>query len=321
MSRATPKPYDTRRLARVMNELAGLTSESANPRTRDIDLASIPQILKLIHDEDQIAVRAVGKVLGPIGKAAKLYEETWRDGGRIIYVGAGTSGRLGVLDAAECPPTFGTDPKRIVGLIAGGRQTLVRSREGVEDNEAEGRELMRKHRVGQGDLLVALAASRRTPFTRAALAEARKRKAKTVFICTNPKGSGDVECDVLIAPDVGPEAVAGSTRMKAGTAQKLILNMLSTATMIRVGKTYGNRMVDLQARSEKLRARSLALVAELADVQPALAADLLLRAGGSVKLALMMAWQGLDRKAAERQIEAAGGRLRKAAKRPRPAER
>jgi N-acetylmuramic acid 6-phosphate etherase len=312
------KFYDTRRLARVMNDLAGLTSESVNPRTRDIDLASIPEILKLIHHEDQLAVRAVGKVLGPIGRAAKLYEQVWRGGGRIFYVGAGTSGRLGVLDAAECPPTFGTDPKRIVGLIAGGRQTLVRSREGVEDNAAEGRELMRKHQLGKGDLLVALAASRRTPFTRAALAEARRRKAKTVFICTNPKGAREVKCDVLIAPDVGPEAIAGSTRMKAGTAQKLILNMLSTATMIRVGKTYENRMVDLQARSEKLRARSLALVSELAGVTPAAAADLLSRAGGHVKLALLMAWQGLDRKAAERQIAVAAGRLRKAAGRPRP---
>jgi N-acetylmuramic acid 6-phosphate etherase len=304
-----------------MSDLAGLTSESVNSRTRDIDLAEIPRILKLMHAEDQRAVRAVGKVMRPVARAAKLYERVWRAGGRIFYVGAGTSGRLGVLDAAECPPTFGTDPKRIVGLIAGGRRTLVRSREGVEDNEAEGRELIRKHCVGKGDLLVALAASRRTPFTRAALAEARRRKAKTVFICTNPTGAREVKCDVLIAPDVGPEAIAGSTRLKAGTAQKLILNMLSTAAMIRVGKTYGNRMVDLQARSEKLRARSLALVSELAEVTPAEAVDLLSRAGGHVKLALLMAWQGLDRKAAERQIAVAGGRLRKAAERPRPAAR
>jgi N-acetylmuramic acid 6-phosphate etherase len=312
------KPHDTRKLARVMRELDGLTSESVNPRTRDIDLATIPQILQAIHREDQGAVGAVGRVLGPIARAAKLYEETWRGGGRIFYIGAGTSGRLGVLDAAECPPTFGTDPKRIVGLIAGGRRTLVRSREGVEDDAVEGRELVRKHRVASRDLLIALAASRRTPFTLAALAEARKRRARTVFICTNPRGGRRVSCDVLIAPDVGPEVIAGSTRMKAGTAQKLVLNMLSTAAMIRVGKTYENRMIDLQARSEKLCARSLKLITELAGVSVGQAAQLLAAAGGRVKIALLMAWQGLDKNAALRQIEGAGGRLRRVTRRRVP---
>jgi N-acetylmuramic acid 6-phosphate etherase len=300
------------RLIRLARELSSLTSESINPRTRKIDLASIPQILKLIHAEDRRAVAAVGRVLGPIARAARLYEQTWRGGGRIFYAGAGTSGRLGVLDAAECPPTFGTDPKRIVGLIAGGRQTLVRSREGVEDDESEGRALARKHRIGKGDLLIALAASRRTPFTLAIMAEARKRGAKSVFICTNPRGAGKIACDVLIAPDVGPEVIAGSTRMKAGTVQKLILNMLSTSAMIRVGKTYENRMIDLVAKSEKLRARSLGLVAELGQVPPRQAALLLRDAGGSVKLALLMAWGGLDKKVAEAHIGHAGGQLRRA---------
>jgi N-acetylmuramic acid 6-phosphate etherase len=303
---------ESRRLARLAGELSRLTSESINPRTRNIDLASIPQILKSIHAEDRRAVAAVGKVLGPIARAARLYERTWRGGGRIFYAGAGTSGRLGVLDAAECPPTFGTDPKRIVGLIAGGRQTLVRSREGVEDNEAEGRALARKHEIGKGDLLVALAASRRTPFTLAIMAEARKRGAKTVFICTNPRGRRAMACDVLIAPDVGPEVIAGSTRLKAGTVQKLILNMLSTAAMIRVGKTYENRMVDLVAKSEKLRARSLGLVMELAQVNAVEATRLLREAGGSVKFALLMAWGGLDKKGAAAQIKRAGGQLRRA---------
>lgn len=300
---------DARRLGRLARELSRLTSESINPRTRNIDRASIPQILKLIHAEDQRAVRAVGKVLGPIAQAARLFEQAWRGGGRIFYAGAGTSGRLGVLDAAECPPTFGTDPRRIVGLIAGGRQTLVRSREGVEDDAVAGKAQARKHKIGKGDLLVALAASRRTPFTRAIMAEARQRGAATVFICTNPRGASDVDCDVLIAPDVGPEVIAGSTRMKAGTVQKLILNMLSTTAMIRVGKTHENRMVDLVARSEKLRARSLGLVMELTGLSPAAAADLLRRADGKVKLALLMAWQGLDKSAARVQIERAGGHL------------
>jgi len=303
---------ETRRLERLAGELAALTSESINPRTRRIDLASVSEIIKRIHAEDRRAMAAVGKVLGPVARAARLYEKTWREGGRIFYAGAGTSGRLGVLDAAECPPTFGTDPKRIVGLIAGGRQTLVRSREGVEDNEAEGRALARKHKIGKGDLLIALAASRRTPFTLAIMAEARRRGARTIFICTNPRGRRAVVCDVLIAPDVGPEVIAGSTRMKAGTVQKLILNMLSTAAMIRVGKTYENRMVDLEARSEKLRARSLGLVMELAKVSSPAAALLLREAGGSVKLALLMAWGGLDKKAAAAQIKRAGGQLRRA---------
>jgi N-acetylmuramic acid 6-phosphate etherase len=310
-----------RRLQRVARELGKLTSESVNPRTTEIDLASTREMLRLIHAEDQRAVAAVGKVLPAIAKASRLYEDTWKSGGRIFYVGAGTSGRLGVLDAAECPPTFGTDPKRIVGLIAGGRQTLVQSREGVEDDADEAKRLIRKHRVGQGDLLVALAASRRTPFTLAALAQARSCGAHTVFICTNPRGARSVACDVLIAPDVGPEVIAGSTRMKAGTAQKLILNMLSTSAMIRSGKTYRNRMVDLQARSIKLRARSLSLVMELAKL-PAGKADRILRqAGGNVKTALVMAWCGLDKTVAEREITRAGGRLRKIGKPGRPTDR
>jgi N-acetylmuramic acid 6-phosphate etherase len=296
-----------------MRELSGLTSEAVNPRTRRIDVAGTREILKMIHREDKAAVLAVGKVLKQVALAVELYVAALRKGGRVFYVGAGTSGRLGVLDAAECPPTFGTNPHRIVGLIAGGRQTLVRSREGVEDDTAAGKAVIRKHNVGQRDLLVALAASRRTPYTRAALAEARKQKARTVFICTNPKGSADVACDVLIAPDVGPEVIAGSTRMKAGTAQKLILNMLSTAAMVRLGKTYENRMVDLQAKSEKLRARSVRLVVELAKLPAREAAAVLDRAGGSVKVALLMAWRGLDKRAAIRQISAADGLLRKAA--------
>lgn len=304
------------RLARLARELGRLTSESVNPRTEGIDLAASRAILKLIHAEDRRAVAAVGKVLPQIERAARIYEEVWKSGGRIFYVGAGTSGRLGVLDAAECPPTFGTDPKRIVGLIAGGRQTLVQSREGVEDNREDAVRIVRKHRVGKGDLLVALAASRRTPFTRAALDEARRRGAKTVFICTNPRGPGKIVCDVLIAPDVGPEVIAGSTRMKAGTAQKLILNMLSTTAMIRSGKTFRNRMVDLQAKSEKLRARSLALVMELGGLSAGEANRLLERAGGHVKTALVMTWWGLDKSAAVREIERAEGRLRQIA-RPR----
>jgi len=309
------------RLERLARELAKLTSESVNPATTGIDLATTREILRLIHAEDERAVAAVGKVLPQIVRAARIYEDVWKAGGRIFYVGAGTSGRLGVLDAAECPPTFGTDPKRIVGLIAGGRQTLVRSREGVEDDRKDAERLVRKHRVGKGDLLVGLAASRRTPFTRAALEAARLRGARTVFICTNPKGPGKIDCDVLIAPNVGPEVIAGSTRMKAGTAQKLILNMLSTTAMVRSGKTYRNRMVDLQAKSEKLRARSLGLVMELAHLR-AQEADLLLsKAGGSVKTALVMAWCGLDKKVAVGEIKRAGGRLRKIGLRKRPTGR
>jgi N-acetylmuramic acid 6-phosphate etherase len=208
-----------------------------------------------------------------------------------------------------------------VGLIAGGRETLVRSREGVEDNVADARETVRKHKIGRRDLLIALAASRRTPYTRAAIAEARRRHAKTVFICTNPKGARSIPCDVVIAPDVGPEVVAGSTRMKAGTAQKLILNMLSTTALVRSGATYHNRMVDLQARSEKLRARSLKLVMDLADLSAEDAALQREAAGGRVKTALLMSWQGLDRRSADRKITAAGGKLRRALGTKKPTDR
>lgn len=317
----TPKrSYSSPTVARVVAEISGLSSESVNPRTRNIDVASVPQILRMIHHEDTRAVKAVGKVLGPVARAARLYEQVYKGGGRIFYVGAGTSGRLGVLDAAECPPTFGTDPLRIVGLIAGGRATLVRSKEGVEDNQADARKLIRKHSLNSGDLLIGLAASRRTPFTLAAMAEARKRGAATVFICTNPKGAKDIPCDVLIAPDVGAEVIAGSTRMKAGTVQKLILNMLSTTAMVRSGKTYGNRMVDLQPKSAKLMARSVRLVMDLASVSAKQAARLLEDSEGNVKVALLMSWQKLDLGAARQQIAKAGGHLAKAAHLKRPTD-
>ena len=314
------RSYSSSTVARVVAEISGLSSESVNPRTRHIDMASIPQILRMIHHEDIRAVKAVGKVLGPVARAARLYERVFKAGGRIFYVGAGTSGRLGVLDAAECPPTFGTDPGRIVGLIAGGRATLVRSKEGVEDSQSEARKLILKHRLNPGDLLIGLAASRRTPFTLAALAEARKRGAATVFICTNSKGAKSIACDILIAPDVGAEVIAGSTRMKAGTVQKLILNMLSTTAMVRSGKTYGNRMVDLQPKSAKLMARSLKLVMDLASVSANKAARLLEDSEGNVKAALLMSWQKLDLKTARQQITKADGHLAKAARLKRPTD-
>jgi N-acetylmuramic acid 6-phosphate etherase len=272
------------------------------------------RILQRISDADQTVPGAVRRCLPQIERATRLVIEAWQGGGRLFYAGAGTSGRLGVLDASELPPTFGVDHRRAVGLIAGGRKTLVRSREGVEDSAASGARAVGRARVGSADCLIAIAASRRTPYTLGALAEARKRGARTIFLVANPKPlTGVVEvADVIIPVVVGPEVVAGSTRMKAGTAQKLVLNMITTAAMVRLGKTYENWMVDLRATSAKLRERSKRILCLTADVDYHTADDLLRRARGSVKRALVMAKLNCDAREADRRLKAADGFVFKA---------
>ncbi len=210
--------------------------------------------------------RAVARELKYIAKAVEKAVETFKSGGRMFYLGAGTSGRLGVLDASECPPTFGTDPQMIQGIIAGGRSSLVRSREGVEDDTAAAIADIKKYGVRKGDLVVGLTASRRTPYVLEGLREAKYRGARTIFVCCNPRRSIPDKFDLAICPVVGPEIIAGSSRMKAGTAQKMILNMISTATMIRIGKVYSNRMVDLKAASEKLKERSKRVIMEICGI-------------------------------------------------------
>jgi N-acetylmuramic acid 6-phosphate etherase len=264
-------------------------TEQRNPRTARIDVASSLEIVDLLHAEDTIVPQAVHAVREPIARAIDLVVAAFQAGGRLVYVGAGTSGRLGVLDAAECPPTFGTPPALVVGLIAGGAAALLKSVEGAEDDVHAGREAMDAARVSPADVVVGIAASGTTPFVRAALSRAQTIGAKTVIVsCSPPPTLLRDTCDVAIVPVVGPEALTGSTRLKAGTATKLVLNTLSTGAMIRTGRAYGNLMVDLMALSEKLRDRGERIVMEASDVDRARARAAIDDAGGSVKLALVM---------------------------------
>jgi N-acetylmuramic acid 6-phosphate etherase len=290
-------------------QLAQLTTESQDRRYRRLDREPLRTILRRINDADRSVPEAIRRCLPQIEKATQLVIATWGNGGRLFYAGAGTSGRLGILDAAELPPTFGVDSKRAVGLIAGGRGTLVRSREGVEDSFSNGARAVSRARLGPHDCLIAIAASRRTPYTLGALAAAQKRGAKTIFLVANPKPSGDLleKADVLVSVVVGGEVIAGSTRMKAGTAQKLVLNMITSAAMVRLGKTYQNWMVDLRATSAKLRERSKRILTIVAGVDYDEASRLLSRAGGSVKRALVMAKRHVSARQADRILERCDG--------------
>ncbi|HET6341668.1 MAG TPA: N-acetylmuramic acid 6-phosphate etherase [Gemmatimonadota bacterium] len=291
-----------------------LLTEAVNPRTTELDTLETRAILELIHAEDRRAFEAVGEVLDDIELAAKMVEAAFRGGGRLIYVGAGTSGRLGVLDAAECPPTFGSDPDMVVGVLAGGTEALTRSREGAEDRPDEGAAAMTGLAVGPRDVVVGIAAGSTTPYAIGALREARERGARTVLLACVPRQDIEVagEVELVIGPLTGPEVIAGSTRMKAGTATKLILNMLTTTAMVRIGKTYGNLMVDLRIGSEKLADRGRRIVRDLLGVPEAEAERLLNAAGGRVKTALVMGRRRVDRAEAERLLDAAGGFLRRA---------
>ncbi|MBD3258606.1 N-acetylmuramic acid 6-phosphate etherase [candidate division GN15 bacterium] len=242
-----------------------------------------------------------------IAQAAEVYAETLRGGGRVFLVGAGTSGRLGVLDAAECPPTFGTDPDQIVGLISGGYATLVVALEGVEDDRQSAVRDLTDRDLTDRDFVIGIAASRRTPYTLAALEHARSTGCRTAFIiCNEPEGL-EIDPDVVIALPVGPEAIAGSTRMKSGTAQKMALNMISTTAMVLLGKTYGNLMVDLKCNSEKLAARSRKMLMDMFQLGFDDASVLLNEAGGSTKLAIVMHKFRCSREEAERRLAEAGG--------------
>jgi N-acetylmuramic acid 6-phosphate etherase len=286
-------------------------TERRNPRTRDIDRASAAEIVDLINSEDALVPAAVAAARADIARAVELLEAAFREGGRLFYVGAGTSGRLGVLDAAECPPTFGTPPDMVNGIIAGGTRALVRSVEGAEDDVNAGLAAIREHGVGPRDVVVGIASSGTTPFVGAALAQAQTAGAKTVFVtCAEPPQLLRDMCEVCIVVLVGPEVLTGSTRMKAGTATKLVLNTLTTGAMIRLGKTYGNLMVDLRALNAKLEDRSRRILMEVAGVSRVEAAELLLKAGGSVKTALVMATCNVDSVEAEQLIAEQQGRLR-----------
>lgn len=304
----------------VFKQLQLLATEQLNKRSADIDALSIPKILTIINAEDQNVAKAVKKEIKYIAKAVRMVVQSLRNGGRLIYVGAGTSGRLGILDAVECPPTYGTNPSMIQGIIAGGKRAVFRSQEGAEDKESEGRCHIKSLRVKTNDVVCGIAASARTPYVIAALKESKKRGARTIYITTNPrsvlreKALVDVlkYIDVAICPAVGAEVIMGSTRMKSGTAQKLVLNMITTAAMIRLGKVYKNLMVDLKMNSKKLEERAKRILMLATGVDYTRAANVLYEADGQVKTAIVMLKAGVSAKLARQRLKKAKGFVRKA---------
>ena len=285
-------------------------TEQRNPRSSAMDVLSPLELVDLINSEDRTVAEAVGSQRLAIARAIELVVEAFRSGGRMIYVGAGTSGRLGILDAAEMPPTFGTDPEMVQGIIAGGREALVRSQEGAEDRPEDGAAEIDRLRIGPKDFVMGIATSGTTPFVHAALARARECGAHTGFLlCTHPAPELLETHDVVITPLVGPEVVTGSTRMKAGTATKMVLNTITTGAMVMTGKVFGNLMVDLQATCEKLEDRGERILMTVLDVDRSRASELLDSAGGRVKLALVMERRGVGVDEAGQLLDEAGGVL------------
>lgn len=283
-------------------------TEQRNPRSMRIDQLSTIEIVDLINAEDRMVAEAVGEEREAIARCIEIVVDCFRKGGRLFYVGAGTSGRLGVLDAAEMPPTYRTDPEMVQGIIAGGYAALVRAQEGAEDHPEDGAAAIDERGVGPNDFVLGIATSGTTPYVHGALRRARERGARTGFLlCTYPSEQLVKTHDVVIAPLVGPEVITGSTRMKAGTATKMVLNTISTAAMVKLGKVYGNLMVDLQVTCEKLRDRGQRILMETLGVDRPAAAGLLEASGGHVKTAIVMGRLGLDAEEARARLDEAGG--------------
>ena len=289
-----------------------LTTEQNNPESVAIDQMDPIQIAMLMNREDMKVVAAVERVLPEIARAIEKVTERVQAGGRLIYIGAGTSGRLGVLDASECPPTFNTPPALVVGLIAGGHRALTNAIEGAEDNRQAGEEDLRGVELDAKDVVCGIATSGRTPYVLGGLAYAQSLGAATLGVTCNEVSELTEVSDVLIAPVVGPEILSGSTRLKAGTATKMVLNMISTGTMIRIGKTYGNWMVDLRATNVKLKDRSIRIVSGITGLDRQRAESLLARCDGEVKTAIVSQALGVEKIEAQERLKAAAGRLRTA---------
>jgi N-acetylmuramic acid 6-phosphate etherase len=292
--------------------LGQLLTEQSNPASERIDTLPTPEMLRVINAEDRRVAEAVERELPRIALAVDAIAERLRHGGRLFYIGAGTSGRLGVLDASECPPTFNVPPDLVQGIIAGGEAALARATEASEDDPAAGVEDLVERGFGPGDVLVGIAASGRTPYVLGAIRHARELGAVTVGISCTPDSDLSRDVAIPIAPLVGPEVIAGSTRMKAGTATKLVLNMLSTGAMIRLGHVYGNLMVNVQPKNEKLLARARRIVSQAANVDEPEAARLLEEAGGVVRVAIVMGKLHIGRADAERRLSSAAGRVAEA---------
>ena len=271
-----------------MKDRSKLITEQRNQATHDIDRKSTLEIVDIINAEDSNVISAVHNERLNISKAVDLIVESFKKGGHLLYIGAGTSGRLGVLDASECPPTFGTSPELVRGIIAGGIDALTRSIEGAEDRHVDGERAIIDNGITGNDIVVGIATGGTTPFVHGALAQANRIDATTVFLCCNPDTNPDTDIDVIIRPITGPEVIAGSTRMKAGTATKLILNTLTTASMIKMGKVYENLMVDLQVKNVKLKDRAERIIMTITDLDRDAADKLLKDAQGNVKTAIVM---------------------------------
>jgi len=302
----------------LIAELGQLVSESRNPATTQIDLMSSGQILAVINGEDRRVPEAVERVLPEIAATVDRIVEAFKAGGRLVYFGAGTSGRLGVLDASECPPTFGVPPEMVVGLIAGGDRALRHPVEGAEDSVEGGRNDLANIGLSAKDVVVGIAVSGRTPYVIGGLAYAREIGATSVALSCNPKSTIAEMADIAISPVVGPEVITGSTRLKSGTAQKLILNMLTTASMVRIGKAYQNLMVDLSVSNEKLAARATRMIVEVIGCSREEAEDYLAQSGNNVKLAILIGLTGLGRDDAGAALARADGFLRRAIEESKP---
>jgi len=295
-----------------MSQFDTLLTEQTNPASAAIDAVQTEEMLRIINAEDRKVAEAVGREIPAIARAVDEIVEALEQGGRLFYIGAGTSGRLGVLDASECPPTFSVSPGVVQGIIAGGEAALSRATEASEDDPASGaRDLLARGFTGR-DVLVALAASGRTPYALGAVAEARRLGAVTIGISCTPESELSRAAEIAITPLVGPEVVAGSTRLKAGTAQKLVLNMLSTGAFIRLGYVYGNLMVNVQPTNTKLQDRARRIISQASGVSYERAGELLEEAGNRVRTAIVMAKTGTDRAEAERRLAAVGGRISRA---------
>jgi N-acetylmuramic acid 6-phosphate etherase len=289
------------------SSLGGLTTEGINPNSVDLSRMDALDIVRTMNDEDACVAAAVRAEAGQIARAVTEIAARLRRGGRLVYVGAGTSGRLGVLDSAECPPTFNTPPELVVGVIAGGAPALTNSVEAVEDNAEAGRADLADLQVGESDCVVGIAASGRTPYVLGALRYAATQGALTVGLSCN-RGTPLADLvEIMIQPVVGPELIAGSTRLKAGTAQKMVLNMLSTGTMVLLGKTFGNLMVDMRASNAKLRDRSIRILRTVAKLDAAEAQSLLAQCDGELKVAIVVALAGIEVEAARRSLIASEG--------------
>jgi N-acetylmuramic acid 6-phosphate etherase len=305
---------------KLFDQLKHLTTEQRNPASMDIDARSTLEIVRIINSEDRRVALAVEEQIPSIAEAVDIVVHAFRNGGRLLYFGAGTSGRLGVLDAAECPPTYGSSPEMVRGFIAGGEKAMFRAQEGAEDLEENGARDVDAAEVSSNDVVCGIAASLRTPYVVGAVKRAKQLGAKTLYVTTNPRSRFQEPAyselgkaiDVAICPEVGPEVVMGSTRMKSGTAQKLVLNMITTAAMVRLGKVYENMMIDLQMTNLKLRERAKRVVMTITGVSYEEAADFLDKANYHVKTALVMIKANVSREEAAVRLERADGFVRAA---------